>query len=976
MVAEAAPTRPRQRTWNMHWPSFDRQQPAGRTKVLKHTTAARSRTPGARPHSAIAVNDPHTEWRSMLDHDFKGRRTGTMAWSTDDVKLLHGKRLCVPRTPPLPLNQMRQDPLLQEIQQRPWQPEARSLRWLPESRHMHAGDDDHDNSDVSPVGLAPDARAQVQAAIHRGVLRESSRLKLEVEFCRAQRPSFTLRGSSMRYLEQFNDIVASVSSVAQEPSSQEEGPFLHGAFSAMRWCTVCEAPPKLDAGKPASRIGAFEVQLVWENGVGDRQQLEVFTKLKSGLWPHAGLLVNDLVELLPRLANASSLGKMSQEHKQALQHTQSMAQKQENTIRQLQTKLQRVERALALKQEDAVTYAAAMAASDVADVASKLRTAEERIQVLQKSRLERVGSASNLKKQDVDEYYSDDFETEEDLSMVKEKLRNCEDELQSCLCELATSKDELRRVQDEAQTLRMHTSSLEDMVHGLRNDLETMKHSLASAKSRVVEVEAMHRDTQSNASLEQQKSNERIAELSLALANERDESTALLKKERHEATEMLQKIRQEYDEIASRVQKEAVMAVANGNREAQTIAEKARQEAAAEVASDRQALARERAVFKKIVAAEKQKADGLQTQLNGMESKLSHVTAQLEVANDKVSVAAGALSSVNDRLKDAEDDERKFRQEREQELQHLQEGNALLKVANAELREQLLHVQQALATVTAERTGSAEMATEQDSRSQIKGDTVQDQETAAQRLQLWQERVRELEAQRTEMLRLHAEQLSALNLEREERLMESGRQLAQAEAKIARAEEGRLGSETEAQRLRQHVVQLQMEREAHMANIAEKRFRKHDALISMHVAQDRSREEEWTRCSQKNGQESLTPILDASAAGATPAIPASARALVTTASGGSGSKADRLQSYENLLQSAVLSCSQLEADAETRLHVSSTTAVSIPGQRLEGVARGALLPEVWTFCSKCGHRVDGGADSRFCSFCGRQMRMI
>ena len=207
--------------------------------------------------------------------------------------------------------------------------------------------------------------------------------------------------------------------------------------------------------------------------------------------------------------------------------------------------------------------------------------------------------------------------------------------------------------------------------------------------------------------------------------------------------------------------------------------------------------------------------------------------------------------------------------------------------------------------------------------------------------------------------------------------MESEKQLAQAEAKIARAEEGRLGSETEAQRLRQHVVQLQMEREAHMANIAEKRFRKPDALISMHAERDRSREEEWTRCSQKNLQESLTPILDASApAGATPAIPASARALVTTASGGSGSKADRLQSYENLLQSAVLSCSQLEADAETRLHVSSTTAVSIPGQRLEEVARGALLPEVWTFCSKCGHRVDGGADSRFCSFCGRQMRMI
>ena len=966
MVAEAARTRPRQRTWNMHWPSFDRQH-AGRTKVLTQTTAA---TPGARPHSAIAINDPRTEWRSMLDHDFKGRRTGTMAWSTDDVKLLHGKRLCFPRTPPLPLNQMRQDPLLQEIQQRPWQPEAQSLGWLPESQH--AGVDDHDNSDVSPVGLPPDARARVQAAIHQGLLRESSRLKLEVEFCRAQRPSFTLRGSSMRYLSKFNEIVASVSSVAQEPSSQEEGPFLHGAFSAMRWCTVCESPPQI-----GSRMGAFEVQLVWENGVGDRQQLEVFTKLKSGLWPHAGLLVNDLIELLPRLANASSLGKMSQEHRQALQHTQSMAQKQQNTIRQLQTKLQRVERALALKQEDAVTYAAAMAASGVADIVSKLRAAEERIQVLQKSPLESVGSASNLEKQNVDEYYSDDFETEEDFGMVRGKLTHCEDELQSCLCELATSKDELRRVEDEAQTLRMQIRSLEDLVLGLRNDLETMKHTLASAKSRVVEVEAMHRDTESNASLEQQKSNERIAELSLALANERDESTALLKRERHEAAEMLQKMRQEYDQIASRVQKEAAMAVANGNREAQMIAAKARQEAAAEVASERQALARDRAAIKKIVAAEKQKADGLQTQLIGMESKLSHVTAQLEVANDKVSVAARALSSVNERLKDVEDDERKFRQEREQELQHLQEANALLKVANAELHGQLLHAQQALATMTAERTGTAEMATEQDSRSQIKGDTMQDQETAAQRLQLWQERVRELEAQRTEMLRLHAEQLSVLNLEREERLMDSGKQLAQAEAKIARAEEGRLGSETEAQRLREHVVQLQMEREAHMANIAEKRFRKDDALISMHAERDRGQEEERARCSQENSQKSLTAILDSSAAaGATPAIPASARALATTASGGSGSKADRLQSYENLPQSAVLSCSQLEADAETRLHVSSTTAVAIPGQRLEEVARGAILPEVWTFCSKCGHRVDGGADSRFCSACGRRMRMI
>ena len=49
------------------------------------------------------------------------------------------------------------------------------------------------------------------------------------------------------------------------------------------------------------------MHLVWENRDGEKQCLEIFSKLTCGLFPNVELLVADLVEILPNIANARSL---------------------------------------------------------------------------------------------------------------------------------------------------------------------------------------------------------------------------------------------------------------------------------------------------------------------------------------------------------------------------------------------------------------------------------------------------------------------------------------------------------------------------------------------------------------------------------------------------------------------------------------------------------------------------------------------
>jgi hypothetical protein len=217
----------------------------------------------------------------------------------------------------------REDPMLQEQQyqlslsreeEQQQQQEQEKRISSAALQQMHAGAGEEYAGQVSTIGISPVVQSELKAAIQLGSLRESSRLHIEAEICTAERPSMTLRGSSRKYTDKFAELSAAIRGVTQEPSAQEEGPFLHGAFSVLRFCAVKQtaSPTKVAGAAASARLGAFEVLLVWENSTGEKEQVEIFSKLTCGLFPNVGLLLSDLVEILPRIANANSLSKISE----------------------------------------------------------------------------------------------------------------------------------------------------------------------------------------------------------------------------------------------------------------------------------------------------------------------------------------------------------------------------------------------------------------------------------------------------------------------------------------------------------------------------------------------------------------------------------------------------------------------------------------------------------------------------------------
>ena len=122
---------------------------------------------------------------------------------------------------------------------------------------------------MASIGITAIAKSQLQTALHLGLLNESSRIRLEAEVCTAQRPSMTLRGSSKKYREKFDDLVTAVDTAATVPSDKQEGPIIDGKFSVLRFCAVTDSEnatrerrrgEKADEGS-VPRFGAFEVCL-------------------------------------------------------------------------------------------------------------------------------------------------------------------------------------------------------------------------------------------------------------------------------------------------------------------------------------------------------------------------------------------------------------------------------------------------------------------------------------------------------------------------------------------------------------------------------------------------------------------------------------------------------------------------------------------------------------------------------------------
>ena len=299
--------------------------------------------PLARPRSA------QTAASRLEGRERRKEQRLNIAWSTDDIVKSHSKKIAFfrrdndklsPRlVPPEGRNckeVRREDPILQEQQHQVRVAQLRRQQQQQQQQlssaalqQMHVGTRDECNGHISSIGIPPAAQMELRTAIQLGSLRESSRLHIEAEICTAERPSMTLRGSSRKYKDKFTELSAAIANVSQEPSPSEEGPFVHGSFSVLRFCTVSTTASAAAgaASAQSTRLGAFEVHLVWENRDGEKQCLEIFSKLTCGLFPNVELLVADLVEILPDIANARSLITISEGLAQYTEKTAAVVDK-------------------------------------------------------------------------------------------------------------------------------------------------------------------------------------------------------------------------------------------------------------------------------------------------------------------------------------------------------------------------------------------------------------------------------------------------------------------------------------------------------------------------------------------------------------------------------------------------------------------------------------------------------------------------
>jgi hypothetical protein len=150
---------------------------------------------------------------------------------------------------------------------------------------------------VGPKGV----HEKLSSCIALGVLTSHSEIHIDVEYCTARRPSITLRGSSKKYTQYYEELRREVRE------------------SLGHWNV--EVRPVVS--KP--RIGAFEVSLGWTHN-GYPYSVCLFSKLATRLWPSARLLVMSLADVLPQASEAVTIRVMDEQGNQGIADTHIVIQ--------------------------------------------------------------------------------------------------------------------------------------------------------------------------------------------------------------------------------------------------------------------------------------------------------------------------------------------------------------------------------------------------------------------------------------------------------------------------------------------------------------------------------------------------------------------------------------------------------------------------------------------------------------------------
>ena len=744
-----------------------------------------------------------------------GNRIG---WCVDDLVKSRNKKLCFfqpadqalsPRLVRERTETRREDPLLlhqqyamQEQSLRQQQEKLRQRMSGMQLQQMHhsTGDEIID-SDVSNIGMLPVAKSQVLAAIQLGSLRASSRLRIEVEVCRTQRPSLTLRGSSKKYREKYLELENAVHEISQEPSILEEGPFLTGSFSAMRFCTVLEtkASSKGVKGVDIARLGAFEVILVWENSAGHTERIEIFSKLASGLWPHVQLLVQDLLKMLPALADAASVTKITEQYQNALEQANNASEEKSEVVRVLQTKLLERETALLAKQRQASMSKDQMAEKTglVDDLNTKMLAAEQEVHALRLGKNAFLDELSHVKGLEADVFelrralsglYSSSPDTDAQFANTTAELHSAKrayerprtdiasademnaDEmnlrLKACELENASYLEELAVRKQKLEVLRKESTESTDDAKRLRFDLGVVKRALSTAQERIHLLEA-HLRTEQQKNVEQQRREAQlVAEQQRREAELVAELNATIESERKVSAQFRTRLALAESKVQLAV---GALASAKSKREEAEVTETKRQEAisdlSARVLTLQDELRRERARVQQESQASSETEAGVRARIPDLEAQLVQERQALSEAHralkneegqlDQASQAAETLCREIDKLKEELARER----ERGNEVQAKKEVTLsdALRVKLEGLSEQL---EQERARGMRDRDESAR------ERANVLQAHVQ--EVSALREQLEQERMRgvrdrdESARERAHILQAHTQELSAL----------------------------------------------------------------------------------------------------------------------------------------------------------------------------------------------------------------------
>jgi hypothetical protein len=744
-----------------------------------------------------------------------------IGWCADDLVKSRNKKLCFfqpaghalsPRLVPPQKGERtetrREDPLLLQQQ---YAMQEQSLRQQQENlrqrmsgmqlqqMHQSAGDEIID-ADVSNIGMLHVAKSQVLAAIKLGSLRASSRFRIEVEVCRAQRPSLTLRGSSKKYKEKYLELESAIHEISQEPSILEEGPFLTGAFSAMRFCTVLETKASSNDGKglDGARLGAFEVILVWENSAGHTERIEIFSKLASGLWPHVQLLVQDLSQMLPALADAASVTKITEQYQNALEQANNASEEKSEVVRVLQTKLLERETALLAKQRQASMSKDQTAEKTglVDDLNTKMLAAEQEVHALRLGKnalldeLSRERSHVKGLEADVFElrqavsglhYPSPDTDaqlanTTAELHSVKRayerlrtdiagademklRLKGSELENASYLKELAVRKKEL-------EVLRQESTESTDEAKRLGFDLGVVKRALSTAQERIPLLEAHLRAEQQKNVEQQRREALLVAEQQHREAELVAELNATIESERKVSAQLRTRLASAESKVQLAV---GALASAKSKMEEAEVTGTKRQEEisdlSARVLTLQDELRHERARVQQESQASSETEAGVRARIPDLEAQLAQERRALREAHRALKDEEGQLDQANqaaetlcrgiDKLKEELARER----ERGNEVQATKEVmlSAALRVELEGLREQL-------------EQGRARRVREKDESAEERANVLQAhvQEVSALREQLEQERMRGVRdredsaRERAHTLRAHTQELSAL----------------------------------------------------------------------------------------------------------------------------------------------------------------------------------------------------------------------